>query len=64
MDFRSIRAVVVDQNAESQPEADCCFEVPNRHEETAVAGAEHRQLARIGDRKADRGSEAETHRLE
>ena len=63
MDFGRVGTVIVDQDAEPQFQTDRGLEIRNRHQKSAVAGAEHRELAGIGNRKADRRSKPEADRL-
>src|SRR5215475_937841 len=63
MDFGSVRTVVVHQDAHSQSQTNCGFKIGNRHHESAVARAEHRELAWICYREADRTCQTETDRL-
>src|ERR1700730_16074324 len=53
MHLGRVRTVVVDKDAHAQAKADGGFEIGNRHQEAAVASAEHRELARIRDGKTD-----------
>ncbi len=46
-----------------KPEPDRGLEIGDRHQEAAVARAEHGELAGIGDGKPDRGGQAEPDRL-
>lgn len=54
VDFGGIGAVVVDQDAEAKPQSYRGFQVCHRHQETAIAGAEHGKLAWIGHGEPDR----------
>src|SRR5262245_11337172 len=54
MNFRSVRAVVVDKDAQSQAKADRSFEICDGHHEAAITGSQHSELARICDGKANR----------
>src|SRR6185437_15751835 len=62
--FSGVGAVIVDKNAQPQSKADRSFEIRDRHQKSAVAGAEHGQLAGIRDRKTNHGSEPKPDRLE
>src|SRR5262245_52121951 len=44
MDFRSIRAVVVDKDAQAQAKADRSFEICDGHYEAAIACTQHSEL--------------------
>src|SRR5262245_36302767 len=58
MHFGSIGAVVVDEDAHSQPETHCSFKISDRHQKPAVARTEHRELAGICYGKTNRGCQA------
>ena len=62
--LRRVRAVVVDEDAHSQLQADSSLEIGERHQETAVAGAEHGQNPGIRNCQTDRRAETKTDRLE
>src|SRR5262245_26605029 len=62
--FGSVRAVVVNEDAQPQPQPDRRFEIRDRHQKTAVARTEHGQLARIGNGEADHRGEPKSDRLE
>src|SRR5262249_54859249 len=63
MDFGSVRAVVVYEDAHSQSQTNCGFKVGDRHHESAIARTEHCELAWICDSKADRTCQTKTNRL-
>src|SRR5262249_22101558 len=64
MHLGGVGAVVVDENAEPQLQAQRRFEIRNRHHEAAIARAEHGELAGIGHCEADRRREAKANRLQ
>src|SRR6185312_5141778 len=64
MHLGRVRTVVIDEDAHAQAKANGGFQIGNRHQEAAVASAEHRELARVRDGKTDGRGEPKAYRLE
>jgi hypothetical protein len=64
VDLRAVRRVVVDDHHQRQAEPDRGVHFGQCHVEPAVAGAQHRQPVRAGERRADRRAQAQPDALE